>query len=57
MSAEPFALQLYRRFLNGESMTALALDLGIPLERVELRIRAAARYRETHPDDPTSRAA
>jgi hypothetical protein len=44
MSSEPFALQLYRRFLDGESIAAIALDLGIPADRVEVRIRAAARY-------------
>lgn len=49
MNSEPFALQLYRRFLNGESIAALELDLGIPAERIEMRIRAAALFRESHP--------
>ena len=44
MNPEPFALQLYRRFLNGDTIAALALELGIPAERVEIRIRVAARY-------------
>ena len=50
MTAEPFALQLYRRFLGGETIAVLALDLSIPAERVETRIRAAARYCKTHPE-------
>ncbi len=44
MKSEPFALQIYRRFLDGETISALATELGIPPERVELRIRAAAIY-------------
>jgi hypothetical protein len=48
MNPEPFAIQIYRRFLNGETIAALSLDLGIPTERVETRIRAAALYRESH---------
>jgi hypothetical protein len=47
MSWEPFALQLYRRFLDGDTIAELALELGIPAERIEIRIRAAARYWQT----------
>ena len=46
MKLEPFAIQLYRRFLDGETIARLALDLGIPEDRVETRIRAAALFRE-----------
>jgi DNA-directed RNA polymerase specialized sigma24 family protein len=41
---EPFAVELYRRFLNGETVQQLAASLGIPADRVEIRIRAASRY-------------
>lgn len=49
MGPEPFALQIYWRFLQGESIERLASDLGIPADRIETRIRAAAVYRESHP--------
>jgi hypothetical protein len=51
MRSEPFAIQLYRRFLNGETIAGLSLDLGIPMDRIEIRIRAAALYREDHPGE------
>jgi len=44
MKSEPFALQIYRRFLEGESVEELATNLGIPVERIETRIRAAQNY-------------
>jgi hypothetical protein len=44
MRPEPFAIQIYRRFLNGETIAAIALELGIPADRIEVRIRAAARF-------------
>lgn len=49
---EPFALQLYRRHANGETIEQLASDLGIPEERVAQRIRVAGRFlehRDGHP--------
>lgn len=49
MRLEPFALQIYRRFLAGETISGLSTDLGIPPDRIETRIRAAAIYRESHP--------
>ncbi len=49
MRSEPFAIQIYRRFLCGETISGLARELGIPQDRIEIRIRAAAVYRETHP--------
>jgi hypothetical protein len=41
-SIEPFALQLFRRHRDGESIEALALGLGIPEERIRQRLRVAA---------------
>ncbi len=41
---EPFAVQVYRRHLKGESVEQLSLDLGIPPERIQARLRAAALY-------------
>ncbi len=38
---EPFALQLFRRHKNGESVEALALGLGIPEDRIRQRLRVA----------------
>jgi hypothetical protein len=43
---EPFALILYRRFLDGETVPQLAACLSIPEERVLPRIRAAALFYE-----------
>lgn len=40
----PFALEIYERFLNGESIRQLAEELQIPADRIELRLRAAAQY-------------
>lgn len=40
----PFALEVYRRYLNGETVEDLSAELGIPLERIEDRIRAAEAY-------------
>jgi hypothetical protein len=41
---QPFALELYRRYLGGDTIENLSLELGIPKQRVELRIRAAAAH-------------
>lgn len=41
---EPFAVQIYRRHLNGETVKQLAVRYGIPPDRIELRLRAAAAY-------------
>jgi hypothetical protein len=49
MRSEPFAIQLYRRFLKGDTIANISLELGIPSERIEMRIRAAAVYCGTHP--------
>jgi hypothetical protein len=42
---QPFALELYGRFLSGESVEQLSSELAIPAERIERRIRAAVAYR------------
>mgnify|MGYP001361000467 CR=1 FL=1 len=39
---EPFALQLFKRHRNGESVEALSLGLGIPEGRIRQRLRVAA---------------
>ncbi len=44
---EPFAVQLYRRHIKGESVQQLALELGISPERIQQRIRAAAAFLRT----------
>ena len=46
MEPEPFALALYRRFLDGETVQQLAVWLSIPEDRVAQRIRAAALFHE-----------
>jgi DNA-directed RNA polymerase specialized sigma24 family protein len=40
----PFAVEVFERFLKGESICQLAEELQIPADRVELRLRAAALY-------------
>ena len=40
----PFALEVYRRYLNGETIEELSTELGIPQERIEDRIRVAEAY-------------
>jgi DNA-directed RNA polymerase specialized sigma24 family protein len=42
----PFAVEVFERFLKGESIRQLADELQIPADRVELRLRAAALYME-----------
>ncbi len=44
MITQPFALQIYSRYLNGETIQQIAASLQIPVERIEQRIRAAAEY-------------
>jgi DNA-directed RNA polymerase specialized sigma24 family protein len=40
----PFALEIYRRYLNGETVAQLSEELGIPAKRIEQRLRAAEEY-------------
>lgn len=44
-AVEPFALSLYWRFLNGESVHHLSAESGISADRIEQRLRAAALFR------------
>ncbi len=48
---EPFAVQLYRRLLQGESADRLSADLHIPLDRIEMRLRAAEKHLRDRPDE------
>jgi hypothetical protein len=47
-------MELYRRFLGGESVDQLSAELAIPPDRIDQRIRAAKAYRarqkETDPE-------
>jgi DNA-directed RNA polymerase specialized sigma24 family protein len=54
MRFEPFALQIYKRFLDGETITDLAISLGIPADRIETRIRAAALFCQARRSGSTS---
>jgi hypothetical protein len=45
---EPFAVQIYRRFLSGETVQQLSAELGISTERIEQRLRVAAIYMKRH---------
>ncbi len=49
---EPFALELYRRYLSGETIQQLALDLAIPADRISKRIQAAAAFRQRQTEPP-----
>ena len=49
---EAFAFQVYRRFLNGETLSDLARDYGIAEDRLEPRIRAAEQYWEQRRQNP-----
>ena len=40
----PFAVEVYRRYLSGETIDELSRELGIPRERIEDSIRAAEAY-------------
>ncbi len=44
MAREPLAVELYRRFINGETVEQISAELGIPAERVHQRLNAAAAY-------------
>lgn len=39
-----FALELYKEYLNGKSISQLAMELQIPVDRIAQRIRVAAEY-------------
>jgi hypothetical protein len=44
----PFAVYIYQRVQQGETCAQLSRRLGIPVERVEQRVRAAAAYLAFH---------
>ena len=45
----PFAIDLYEQYLAGKTPERLAFENGIPVERIELRLRvAAAGFIEQH---------
>ncbi len=44
--SEPFAVEIYRRYLAGETVQQLATTLEIPPDRIEKRLRAAAEFLE-----------
>ena len=46
----PFAIQLYQQFRGGKTALELATETGIPLERIEQRIRAAEIYLQNKAD-------
>lgn len=46
----PFAVQLYQQFRGGKTTLELARETGIPLERIEQRIRAAEAYLQNRAD-------
>jgi len=40
----PFAIQLLEQHMNGETVEQLARDTGMPVERIEMRLRAATAH-------------
>ena len=49
---QAFAFEVYRRFLNGQTLQQLSAELGVPADRIEQRLRAAARHRECRQSTP-----
>lgn len=41
---EPLAVELYRRYLSGDTVEQLSTELGISVDRIRQRIDAAALY-------------
>ena len=48
IATEPLAIELYRRYVGGESKADISDDLGIPNDRVQVRLDAAARFLRWH---------
>jgi hypothetical protein len=46
---EPFALSLLKEYQSGKTVEALSREMGIPAERIEMRLKAAAAYLREHP--------
>ncbi len=45
---KPLAIELYERFIRGETIEQLAAALGIPVDRVAARIIAAESWLRQH---------
>lgn len=52
---EQFAVRVLREFLEGKSISDLSLELGIPQERIERRLRAAALHLNHDPAEISGR--
>jgi len=46
---EPFALCLLKEYQSGKTVEALSRETGIPAERIEIRLEAAAAHLRKHP--------
>ncbi len=51
---EPLAFQVYRRYLNGETVEQISVDLDIPVNGIERRLRVAALYQVQKEETPIS---
>ena len=45
---ESFAVQLLEEYRSGKSIEQLSREMGIPPERIEMRLKAAATYLRRH---------
>lgn len=43
-AVEPFALRLLKDYRRGKTVEALSREMGIPAERIEMRLRVATAY-------------
>jgi hypothetical protein len=41
---KPFAVELLKEYRNGKSVEELSHETGIPAERIDIRLRAAAEF-------------
>ena len=48
-AVEPFALGLLKEYRRGKTVEALSREMGIPAERIEMRLKVAAAYLREHP--------
>lgn len=42
--SEPFAVHIYRQYLRGKTVPQLVAEYGIPVKRIEQRLKVAAQY-------------
>jgi hypothetical protein len=55
---ESLAMNMFRSYRSGRSADQLAAELSIPIDRIWMRIRAAAAYWQRHADiEPLPQAA